>query len=299
MPSLQSMTGFASATNSIENKQVTCEMRSVNGKNLDIRLRLPAGFEELESEIKKCVAAKISRGNLQVSISLDGGADASSIIVDKDAFSSIANQATALAKENGVAAPTADGILAVRGVVISDDSVNPSLNIDDKTKTAIVGTVALATDNLVAMREAEGASLKSILATHLHSIAQNTIAARDDEASSSHSIMKRLQNQIETLLQGVEGGSLDSDRLHAEAALLATKADIREEIDRLHSHVAAASNLLTEGGAVGRKLDFLAQEFNRETNTICSKSTSATLTATGLALKAVIDQFREQVQNLQ
>ncbi|MEM9574088.1 MAG: DUF1732 domain-containing protein, partial [Pseudomonadota bacterium] len=157
----------------------------------------------------------------------------------------------------------------------------------------------LATDNLVAMREVEGASLKSVLATHLHSIAQNTIAARDDEASSPDAIMKRLRTQLDALLQGAAEGSLDVDRLHAEAALLATKADIREEIDRLHAHVAAASSLLTEGCVVGRKLDFLAQEFNRETNTICSKSTSATLTATGLALKAVIDQFREQVQNLQ
>lgn len=299
MTNLQSMTGFASATNTTNNRRIICEMRSVNGKNLDIRLRVPNGFEVLETELKKCISAKISRGNLQVSISIDDGNDAAGIIIDQDAFSSIANQATTLATENGVAPPTADGILAVRGVVISDDAVNSPLNVDEQAKEDVLSTVSLATDNLVAMREVEGASLKSILATHLHSIAQNTIAARDDEASSADSIKNRLKAQLNSLLKDAAEGALDADRLHAEAAILATKADIREEIDRLHAHVAAASNLLTEGGVVGRKLDFLAQEFNRETNTICSKSTSATLTATGLALKAVIDQFREQVQNLQ
>lgn len=299
MPKLQSMTGFASAATTASNRHFICEMRSVNGKNLDIRLRVPNGLEAIESEIKKCITAKISRGNLQVSISIDQGSDASFISIDQDAFATIAKQATALANENGVAAPTADGILAVRGVVTSDDTQNASLDIDDQAKEAVLATVNLATDNLVSMRETEGASLKSILATHLHSIAQNTIAARDDEASSPDAIVKRLRTQLDTLLNNVEGGSLDKERLHMEAAILATKADIREEIDRLHAHVAAASNLLTEGGVVGKKLDFLAQEFNRETNTICSKSMSATLTATGLALKAVIDQFREQVQNLQ
>lgn len=299
MSKLQSMTGFASATNTSNDRRIICEMRSVNGKNLDIRLRVPTGFDAFETEYKKCISAKIARGNLQVSISIDDAKNAPSIKIDQEAFSSIASQATAIAKQHGVAAPTADGILAVRGVVISDDAVNSPLNIDEQAKEDVLIAVKLATDNLVAMREAEGASLQSILATHLHSIAQNTIAARDDEASSPNSIMRRLQTQLDTLLQSAGEGTLDPERLHAEAALLATKADIREEIDRLHTHVAAASNLLTEGGVVGRKLDFLAQEFNRETNTICSKSTSATLTATGLALKAVIDQFREQVQNLQ
>lgn len=299
MSKLQSMTGFASATNTVNNRRMTCEMRSVNGKNLDIRLRLPNGFEPFEAEIKKCIAAKITRGNLQVSVSIEDDSEAPSIVINEEAFSSIARQATALARENGVASPTADGILAVRGVVIADDAVASSISVDDQAKEDVLAIVDLTTDNLVSMREVEGASLKSVLATHLHSIAQNTIAARDDEASSPDSIMKRLQTQLDALLQGAGDGNLDADRLHGEAALLATKADIREEIDRLHAHVAAASNLLTEGGVVGRKLDFLAQEFNRETNTICSKSTSATLTATGLALKAVIDQFREQVQNLQ
>lgn len=299
MSKLQSMTGYSSATTTANNRRMTCEMRSVNGKNLDIRLRLPNGFEPLEAEIKKCVSAKIARGNLQVSVSIEDDSQAQSIAINEEAFSNIARQATALARENGVASPTADGILAVRGVVTTDDVAAASISIDDQVKEDLLSVVTLATDNLVAMREVEGASLKSVLATHLHSIAQNTIAARDDEASSPNAIMKRLRTQLDALLQGAAEGSLDVDRLHAEAALLATKADIREEIDRLHTHVAAASSLLTEGGVVGRKLDFLAQEFNRETNTICSKSTSATLTATGLALKAVIDQFREQVQNLQ
>jgi len=299
MTNLQSMTGFASASILTNGRQIICEMRSVNGKNLDIRIRAPNGFEAVEAEIKKCISAKIARGNLQVSISIDDDNDRPSTAIDHDAFSSIANQATTLAKQSGVAAPTADGILAVRGVVTFEDTAISHVKLDDQVKADVLGAVNLATDNLVEMREVEGASLKSILATHLHSIAQNTIVARDDKASSLDAIQTRLKAQLDALLQNAGDGSLDPDRLHAEVALLATKADIREEIDRLHAHVAAASSLLTEGGAVGRKLDFLAQEFNRETNTICSKSTSATLTATGLALKAVIDQFREQVQNLQ
>jgi uncharacterized protein (TIGR00255 family) len=299
MSELQSMTGFASATNASDNRQIICEMRSVNGKNLDIRVRVPAGFEAYETEIKKSIAAKIARGNLQVSISIDDSKNSSALIIDQEAFSAIAGQAIALAKKHDVAAPTCDGILAVRGVVIADDAINSQVEIDEQTKEAVFTTVKHATDNLVSMRETEGASLKSILATHLHSIAQHTIAARDDKASSTEAIRERLLNQLATMLKGASDGTIDPERLHAEVAILATKADIREEIDRLRAHVAAASDLLAEGGAVGRKLDFLAQEFNRETNTICSKSTSASLTATGLALKAVIDQFREQVQNLQ
>lgn len=299
MSKLQSMTGFASATKSTENRQITCEIRSVNGKNLDIRLRLPTGFEALESEIKKAVSSKISRGNLQISISVDDLGDISPVTIDPNAFASIARQALSLANEHGVAPPTADGILGIRGIVKVDDAGYLARETDQQAKKDLLAAVAQATDNLVSMREAEGASLQSILATHLHSIAQHTIAARDDEASSVTAIQERLQAQLDSVLQGVGDGTIDPDRLHAEVAILATKADIREEIDRLHAHVAAASGLLTEGGVVGRKLDFLAQEFNRETNTICSKSTSASLTTTGLALKAVIDQFREQVQNLQ
>lgn len=299
MSELQSMTGFASTTQSVGGRQLSCEMRSVNGKSLDIRLRLPSGLEAMEAEIKKRISAKIARGNIQVSISVDASSSQAFMSIDEEAFVALAKQASRLAQASNIAPPTTDGILAVRGIVSGDDAAIASVEIDDEFRDALLATIEQTVENLLAMRQNEGASLQSVLATHLHTIAEQTIAARDDAASRPDAIKAKLENQLSALLECVGEGSLDPDRLHAEAAILATKADIREEIDRLHAHVAAASDLLAKGGPVGRKLDFLAQEFNRETNTICSKSTSATLTATGLALKAVIDQFREQVQNLQ
>ena len=299
MPELQSMTGFSSATQSIGGRQITCEMRSVNGKSLDIRLRLPTGLEAMETDIKKRIANEIARGNIQVSVSVDASSSQPFLSIDEGVFVALARQALRLAQANNLAPPTTDGLLAVRGIVSTDDAPALAVEIDDDFRNALTNTIEQAIDNLVVMRQTEGASLKSALATHLHSIAEQTIAARDDPTSKPDVIKARLENQLVALLEGAGEGVLDTERLHAEAAILTTKADIREEIDRLHAHVAAASDLLAKGGPVGRKLDFLAQEFNRETNTICSKSTSPTLTATGLALKAVIDQFREQVQNLQ
>ncbi|KPB02407.1 YicC/YloC family endoribonuclease [Ahrensia marina] len=300
MSALQSMTGFGSGSAQADNRVVTCDMRSVNGKSLDIRVRLPSGLEAVEAQIKKRIAQSVARGNVQVSISVDTTKAANSPVINRDLFSAIAKEGRALAIEYGLAAPTTDAILAVRGVILTEDQAQNVTSPEEQEAfaEAVIKASDAALAQLVAMRESEGKALKSILSGHLQHIAQLTEKARTDEANGQEQIHARLKAQIDQLLF-LSGVDIDAQRLAAEAALLATKADIREEIDRLAAHVKAAENYLEEGGVAGKKLDFLSQEFNRETNTICSKSTSATLTATGLSLKAVNDQFREQVQNLQ
>lgn len=291
------MTGFSSQSSNVGGWQVNVDIRSVNGKGLDIRLRLPSGFERIESEAKKRVALHVFRGNLQLSVTINNDETAQSIRVDEQAFQEIANQASALSKKIGIDPPTADGILAVRGVVLADEA--SSLEITEELEKAVLNAVDSAAAQLASMRQIEGAALGEILNGQLDAIERAVQAAASDEAGTAEAITARLHKQIEALLDGQSDAQLSEERLNAEAALLATKSDIREEIDRMNAHVDAARKLLSAGGAVGRKLDFLSQEFNRETNTICSKSASVSLTATGLELKAVIDQFREQVQNLQ
>lgn len=295
MAELQSMTGFASAARASEGHEVACDIRSVNNKGLDIRLRLPPGLESFETEIKKRASQRFVRGSIQVFVAVTGTAAAPSARIDEDLFRELAADALKLAAACRVSPPTADGLLAVRGVVLSDETgLKPDA---DAVRDLLLGVVDEALEALCVARAGEGAALLSVLSGHLDTIASLTATAENDPANTPAAVQARLREQVETLMEA--NASLDAGRLNAEAAILATKADIREEIDRLKAHVEAARELLAAGGAVGRKLDFLAQEFNRETNTLCSKSASVSLTATGLELKAVIDQFREQVQNLQ
>jgi len=295
MTEVQSMTGFASATHVGDGVEASCDIRSVNNKGLDIRLRLPGGLEALEPAVKKLVGDRLARGSIQITLSARSTADSANAGLDEDKFRALADIATRLAREASLPPPTADGLLAVRGVVLADDLEG---RIDRELAEApCMAAVGAALDALVKARISEGEALRAILGGHVETIAQLTARAEADPASQPEAILARLKEQVSTLLDA--SSSFDEARLHAEAALLATKADIREEIDRLSAHVDSARRMLAEGGATGRKLDFLAQEFNRETNTICSKSASASLTAIGLDLKAVIDQFREQVQNLQ
>lgn len=295
MTAVQSMTGFASAARNAAGLDITCDIRSVNNKGLDIRLRSPAGLEALEPAIKKLVGEHVARGSIQISLNVRSASQDASAGLDEERFRALADAATRLARECSVPPPTADGILAVRGIVLADEAEG---RIDpQQAGEPCLATVREALEALAAARSREGEALRTILSTHVETIAQLTARAETDPASQSDAILARLKEQVAALLDA--SASFDEARLHAEAALLATKADIREEIDRLTAHVEAARAMLRDGGAIGRKLDFLAQEFNRETNTICSKSSSAALTAIGLELKAVIDQFREQVQNLQ
>ena len=293
---VESMTGFATAAADTAAGRFQLDMRAVNGRSLDVKLRLPPGFEIAEPVMRRRVGERIARGNVQANLSLQGSGERAGVRIDADLFRVLAREARQVAAEMGMPAPAPDAILAMRGVVTTDEAPVP---VDDALVAALLDLTDQALDGLVASRRAEGASLSAILCGHLDGIERLVAAALSDPDSRPEAIRARLLAQIERLLSTGDKDSLDPARLNAEAAIMAVKADIREETDRLTAHVAAARSLLAQGGAIGRKLDFLSQEFNREANTLCSKSASTTLTAIGLDLKSAIDQLREQVQNIQ
>ncbi len=293
---LQSMTGFARSEGTSGRYRWAWELRSVNGKGLDLRLRLPSGMEALETAFRDIASQSLSRGNIQAGLSLSASETKLEAVVNRDALDAV----LALKQELGSAISDAplsfDTLLSVRGLVefrepVETEEVQSARNAD------IVAGFSAAVAALRSMREREGTSLYALLSTHIDRIEQLTSVINADPSRQPEHIRARLEAQIALIGDGTSG--LDRERLYAEAALLATKADLREEIDRLTSHVSAARELLATGGPVGRKLDFLAQEFNRESNTICSKSNASAVTAAGIELKVVIDQFREQVQNLE
>ncbi|MGB3900952.1 MAG: YicC/YloC family endoribonuclease [Mesorhizobium sp.] len=295
--SVQSMTGFARSTAQHEGAVLAWEVKSVNGKSTELRLRVPQGFERLEPVVRQTVQKRFSRGNFQATLTVSRVAAAPVQPVINEAFlKDIAGLAKRLEEQFGVAPATADGILALRGVLDMPEAVETS-ETRDALDAAILAALDEALSGLEAARRAEGEALRALLGGHVDAIEALTLRAEADPSREPAAIRERIAGQVRLLLDAA--ANLDEARLHQEAAFLATKADIREEIDRLKTHVASARALLSGGGAVGRKLDFLAQEFNRESNTLCSKSNAATVTAIGLELKAVVDQFREQVQNLE
>ncbi len=293
---LQSMTGFARASGSLEGASIAWETRSVNGKGLDVRLRLPSGFDRLEMPVRQAVQKRFSRGNVQATLTFTRMGLTTTPVVNEEFLKDVAALAKRLEKQFGCAPATADGLLSLRGVLEVPETAEPAEGIE-RTDAEIIAVLDHALSGLAAAREHEGAALKQLLLGHLDTIEQLTLRAEADGSREPAAIRERIAQQVKLLIDAAP--SLDEQRLHTEAAFLATKADIREEIDRLKTHVASGRALLESGGAAGRKLDFLAQEFNRESNTLCSKSNAASVTAIGLELKAVVDQFREQVQNLE
>ncbi|WP_349957844.1 YicC/YloC family endoribonuclease [Rhizobium sp. ZPR3] len=293
---LQSMTGFARREGTSGRGRWAWELRSVNGKGLDIRLRLPPGMERLEADVRKSIADRLSRGNLQVSLSLSVEESRVEVVVNQDALAAVLALRDQLAGIVDPAPLRLESLMAVRGLVEFKEAEEDEDAVAARDADIMVGLEA-ALGDLRDMRRQEGDALCKVLLGHVATIEALTSTVERDPSRSPQEIAARLATQVSMLLDGTSG--LDRDRLHAEAALLATKADLREEIDRLKAHVAAARDLMSKGGPVGRKLDFLAQEFNRESNTICSKSNAAAVTTAGIELKVVIDQFREQVQNLE
>ena len=294
---LQSMTGFARAVADHEGVSIAWEVKSVNGKSVELRLRLPPGFERLEPVVRQAVQKRFARGNFQATLTVGRAAGQQALPVVNEAFlKDIAGLAKRLQEQFGVSPPSADGLLSVRGVLdvpeaIESDEVRSALD------AALFAALEKALVGLKVARRVEGEALKALLLGHVDAVEALTLRAEADPSRDPAVIRQRLAEQVRLLMDA--SANLDESRLHMEAAFLATKADIREEIDRLKTHITSARALLAAGGAVGRKLDFLAQEFNRESNTLCSKSNAATVTAIGLELKAVVDQFREQVQNLE
>jgi uncharacterized protein (TIGR00255 family) len=294
--SLTSMTGFSRAAGALGPWRWTVEIKCVNAKGLDLRLRLPPGFDRIESEARARLAKALARGSCFATITAQREGAGARARLDMGALEEIIVAARAAAAKAGLAPPTMDGVLAVRGVVEVVEAV------DDEASFAALCAGALdsldsAIAALVASRRAEGAALTAILSERLEAIATLTQAADDNPARKPDAVRARLAASLAALTQSARG--FDENRLYQEAILIAAKADIREELDRLKTHVAAARALIGEGGPVGRRLDFLAQELGREANTLSAKANDVSLTAQGLELRVQIEQLREQVQNIE
>jgi len=294
--SLSSMTGFARSHGSSGPYSFEWELKSVNAKGFDFRLRIPQGWDDIEAGVRKRAADALSRGTVYANLTIKRADAASTIRINEDVLSAVLKVASDLAGRIDAVAPSIDGLMSIKGVI---ETVEPeSDETEDKAaRVAVEAAFAQALASLIEMRKREGATLASVLSQRLDEI--ETLAKRAEAAPGRKpdAIKARLAEQVAALLETSE--RFDQDRLHQEAIMMATKADIREELDRIASHVAQAREMLSKGGAVGRRLDFLSQEFNREVNTCCSKSIDLELTNTGLAMKNVVEQFREQVQNLE
>ena len=295
--SVNSMTGYARTEDYNEHCSWTWEVRSVNGKGLDVRSRVPSGFETLEAIARDHVKKCLSRGNISLSLSVDWVRKGQAFSINETVLNNYVDLLPQLSRQVPDATPVSmDGLLSLKGVIEpSDQSIT-----DDAQKELEIALLKSLNETLIAlqaMRADEGAHLGSFLNQQVDTIASLCQAAAEVASIQPDAIRKCLKDQVEALLEDVP--SLSPERLEQEAALLMTKADISEELDRLSAHVVAAQDLLKQHSAIGRKLDFLCQEFNREANTLCSKSGDVKLTRIGLDMKAMIEQFREQVQNIE
>ena len=287
------MTGFARAAGTTGAVQWLWEIRTVNGRGLDIRVRVPNGFEAAGEAARAALSKALARGQCQLGLTLTRPETAARVRIDEALLADLAASVARVPRPAGIAPATLDGLLSVRGVV--EVEAEAPADPEALNRDLAAGAQALVAD-LVAARRAEGASLQGIVAGQLAEISRLTGSAEDCPARRPEAVKARLAASIAAL---TDGAGLDPDRLHQEAVLLAAKADVREELDRLRAHVAAANDLLAAGGAIGRRLDFLAQELGREANTLCAKAGDIALSRIGLDLKAVVEQFREQVQNVE
>ncbi len=295
---LKSMTGFASATGALDGWSWTWELRSVNGKGLDLRLRVPDWIDGLEIGLRKALSAVTARGNVTLSLRITREETSGTIQVNDSVLRGILDAMTEIetqAMDAGLSlAPSkASDIVAMRGVL--DHTI-----VEQETEK-LAKTLFMQADELIAsfdaMRRSEGAALEKVLSIQLFEIQTLTKSAGEIAKTRTADVAASLQKNLGLILDNTD--NLDEGRIAQELALLAVKADVTEEIDRLNAHVVATQALLDETAPVGRKMDFLMQEFNREANTLCSKAQNAELTREGLALKVFIDQMREQVQNVE
>jgi len=293
---LSSMTGFARSHGASGPYAFEWELKSVNAKGFDLRMRLPPGWDELEAFAKKRAGDVLSRGTVYANLNVKRTNAASTVRVNEDVLASVVKVASLLAGKIDAVAPSVDGLLGIKGVI---ELVEPESDEaeDQAARTAAAAAFDEALANLVAMRRREGSALGQILIQRMDEIEMLAKRAEAAPGRKPEAIRARLAEQIATLLESSD--RFDPDRLTQEALLIAAKADIREELDRIASHVSQVREMIGKGGPVGRRLDFLAQEFNREVNTCCSKSNDIELTNTGLEMKNVVEQFREQVQNLE
>ena len=291
------MTGYARVSGEENGLGWAWEVKSVNGRGLDVRTRLPPGYDFLDLPVRDAVQKRFKRGNVTVNLTVTHKSQQSAVAVNE----ALLNQLIALSrrwqeKAPDLAPPRLDGLLALRGVLESGESADPAGEDSEIAKT-LLAQCEKALIQLEAMRADEGKRLRDVLAGQLDEIAFLVTDAVNTSSADPAQAKARLRQQVAALLEA--GAPVSEDRLAQEVALLIGKADVREELDRLGAHLEAARKMLAAAEPVGRKLDFLCQEFNREANTLCSKANDIALTRIGLGLKATIEQFREQVQNIE
>jgi uncharacterized protein (TIGR00255 family) len=293
--SIASMTGFARETGATGPFQWAWELKTVNGRGLEVRMRVPPGFDALAEEARGQIQKAFARGQCQLNLTLGRGASSPRVRVNEEALAALIGALGRVALPDGVRPASLDGLLAVRGVVEVEDEADDALSgeLARDLKASLPRLVAA----LAQARRSEGDALAGIIEGHLATMQRLVEAAEACPARQPEAVRTRLAAQLASLVDALP--ALDPERLHQEAVLIAARADIREELDRLRAHIAAARGHLAAGGAVGRRLDFLAQELGREANTLCAKANDVTLSRIGLDLKAVVEQFREQVQNVE
>jgi uncharacterized protein (TIGR00255 family) len=293
---LSSMTGFARSHGLCGSYAWAWELKSVNAKGLDVRLRLPPGWDAVDVPVRSRAAEALSRGSVYGTLTVECQGVAPTVRVNEPVLNAVLATLKDLSGRVDAERPRLDGILTLKGII---EVIDEDEKEDDRraAERAVVAGFHQAVAELAAMRQREGVALGLVLTQRLQEIGALTARAEAAPGRRPEAIKARIAEQVATLLDA--STRFDADRLHQEAILIASKADIREELDRLASHVTQAERLLADGGAVGRRLDFLSQELNREANTLCSKSNDVALTNIGLELKSVVEQFREQVQNLE
>ena len=293
---LSSMTGFARSHGTSGPYAFEWELKSVNAKGFDFRMRLPVGWDDIEAGARKRATELLSRGTVYANLTVKRTGAASIVRINEDVLASILKVASEISARTDAVAPSVDGLLGIKGVLEVVEPENDEAEMQ-AARAAVVASFEQALQSLIDMRKREGVALGQILAQRMDEIENLAKRAEAAPGRKPEAIRARLAEQVAALLETSD--RFDADRLNQEAILIAAKADIREELDRIVSHIAQTRELLAKGGAVGRRLDFLAQEFNREVNTTCSKSNDIELTNTGLEMKGVVEQFREQVQNLE
>lgn len=294
----KSMTAFASRTGTLGLVSWSWEMRGVNARGRDLRIRVPDGIAGLEQALRNTLSKILTRGNVTVNLRFTREESSKRLTIDEAQLEAVlsaldAVQERAFAMGVTLGQPTAADVLAQHGVLVATQADDDP----DALAAALITEVGPLVADFVAMRESEGAALAAVIADQLTQIEALTTRAAQIASDRAPQMKASLTAALQRVVEDVSG--VEEERVAQELALLAIKSDVTEEIDRLHAHVAAARALLTAPEAAGRKLDFLAQEFNREANTLCAKAQSTDLTAIGLDLKAVIDQMREQIQNVE
>jgi uncharacterized protein (TIGR00255 family) len=295
------MTGYARAQGADERRRWVWEARSVNGRNLELRCRVPQGFDRLENPARTAAGARLKRGNVALSLTVTSEAKAKPLRINRALLAELGVLVEEVRKSTGAAAPAADGLLRVRGVIEEEDeSAAESVEALAALDAAVMRTLGEALQGLANARAGEGKALAGVLEGHVDEIEGLCRRAAERAQAQIGVVRQRFESQLGELLDRVP--SLSEERFAQETALLVGKADVREELDRLTAHVAQARSLLHEArpdNPVGRKFDFLCQEFNREANTLCSKSADIELTRIGIDLKGAIERMREQVQNVE